>query len=1010
MRTPYIHTSERDFVTQAVGFDNEEGLISQEVGGEHAIWAARVPFLPALMSQDFIRMGRERIPLIMRRQFRFIYDLARAREHRATFELRYIATPNPVAGQPNLIDIVFLGKVFSSQRHKGQALAERLWDKFVSNYPLEDPFNYPLEPVTEEAEFWRYYQPLNFDELPPENILEIRKYEDMPIDSTAPFGRVARIGDYIAHPFVPNVDFNPMGRFLVALASQPQRCYVGISLRPTRMFDQEIHNVSFAIGQFKRTATEDDDVTEEYIRTRSQIGIYVYQQLMQEREQLVMVRVHLTGEYEAPRGLAEALGSEMMGNAQSSYPTQWVSAVPADDGELEIARHNLRYLEHDFWGHTIAAEPLRRLRYLATAQEAYGAFRLPVPPESGYMPGVLVKDEPFVAPADELELRRQGRANLDDPLERSAEREQEKKIALAKVYHRGNPTAQDYALNVRDLTRHALIAGSTGSGKSTTIKHLLSQLWRRHQIPFLVLYPVNKPDYRELLGFDGLREDLLIFTLGDESTAPFRFNPFEVPSGLLLKTHLSRLLRVFMAAFDLFDPLPMIYREALRKVYRDKGWDTVLERGSPAKAYPIMSDFYQATQEITDSLHYGGEVQDNVRQASVIRIGDLLENAGYVVNVPTSMPFDLLLQQPTVMEVGRVGSAQDTALLMGFLLMRFAEEVERNPRPPDHPHITVVEEAHRLMADVQANVGEQGKSRGAAGEDFSNILAEVRGYGEGIIIAEQIPTMLVKGAIGNTYVKLMHWLEDEPSFELFSNVMNLDERQRKYARSLTPGFAIVRSPYGRPVHVKVPEFGDQKDFDQEASRRTSDEDIKAHMETLSARLGLEDVALVPWEAGLQALDAHAPASDSGLDAQTRHALIRQTASLLMRAPLQTCAYCRPLHERSKCPHAQRISRLIAEEDGAHAESRARILAALDNDDQDERWHALSDVGQALGAQVLPEANSAERRALVYCYLAHVARDLLQRAKEETEAEAAKRLRKQARVMLYEFRSHYQGRR
>jgi hypothetical protein len=50
----------------------------------------------------------------------------------------------------------------------------------------------------------------------------------------------------------------------------------------------------------------------------------------------------------------------------------------------------------------------------STAHEAYGAFRLPVPPESGYMPGVLVKNEPFVALAEELELRRQACANLND--------------------------------------------------------------------------------------------------------------------------------------------------------------------------------------------------------------------------------------------------------------------------------------------------------------------------------------------------------------------------------------------------------------------------------------------------------------------------------------------------------------------------------------------------------------------------------------------------------------------
>jgi hypothetical protein len=810
---PFIYTSPRDLVQEEVSFDNEHGAIYQEVGGEHAIWAARVPFIPAMMAEDFTRLGVRRTAFIQERQFRFIYDLVRARENRTTFELRLISTPNPSPGQPNLIDIVFLGKVFSKKQRGGQPLAEKLWEKFISNFPLEDPFGYPLQPITSEADFWQYYQPIDFDEVQPDNLLEIRKYEDMPIRSMAPVGRVERKGDYIAHPFVPSDEFNPMGRFFVALSAQPQKCVAGISIRPTRMWDQEIYNVSFMIGQFARTATEDDDVTEEYIRNRSKIGIYVYKKMMKAREQLVMVRTYLVGESELPRGLAEALGSEMMGNADNAYPTMWTAAVPADENEKAAVLHNLRYMEHDFWGHSIASEPLRRLRYLATAEEAYGAFRLPVPPESGYMPGVLVKDEPFVAPADELEMREEARANLNDVQTASRQNAVQRKVNIGTIFHRGKMTAGGFRLNVRDLTRHVLIAGSTGSGKSTTIKQILTQLWQDHHVPFLVLYPIDKPDYRELFNFPRVRDDLLVFTLGDERTSPFRFNPFEVPDGLLLKTHLSRLMRVFMAAFSLQDPLPMIYREALRRVYRSKGWDPLVDKGSQEREYPVMFEFYEAIKEITDGLQYGREVKDNVRQASVIRIADLLENAGYVVNVRKSMPLDVILNQPTVMEIGRVGSTQDTTLLMGFLLMRFAEEVERHPRPTDLPHITVVEEAHRLMADV-ANGSQSGDSRGSAGEDFANILAEVRGFGEGIIIAEQIPTLLVKGAVGNTYVKIMHWLEDAPSFELFSNIMNLNRTQREYARTLTPGFAIVRSPYGRPVHLKVPEFEDQAGFDR----------------------------------------------------------------------------------------------------------------------------------------------------------------------------------------------------
>ena len=989
---PYIFTSPRVFIRQEISFDNTYGLVYQETGGEHAIWAARVPFLPAMLSEDFTRLGKTRIPHIQQRMFRFIYDLARTRENRAVFELRFISTPNPVPDQPNLIDIIFLGKVFSVRQRAGQPLAERLWEKFVSIFPLEDPFNYPLEPITDPLEFQRYYEPLSFEQILPGQILEIRKHEDMPIRSTAPMGRVERKGDYIAHPFVPNVEFNPMGRFLAALAAQPQKCYTGISLRPTRMFDQEVYNVSFAIGQFKKTATEDDDITEEYIRSRSGIGIYVYQELMEEREQLVMVRVHLVGEHEAPYGLAEALGSEMMGNANNKYPTQWVAAQPADEHEFASEMNNLRFLEHEIWGHTLASPPMERLRYLATAREAYGAFRLPVPPESGYMPGILVKDEPFIALADELELQRQARANLNDAEKETMQQAQEKKITLGMVYHRGNRTPQPFRVNLRDLTRHALIAGSTGSGKSTTIKYILAQLWQEYQAPFLVLYPIDKPDYRELLRFPKLAEDLLIFTLGDERTSPFRFNPFEVPEGVLLKTHLSRLMRVFNAAFTLQDPLPMVYREALRQVYRQKGLDIVMGRGETGVEYPIMSEFHVVIKKIADSLEYGKEVKDNVRQASVIRIADLLENAGYVVNTRQSMSFIEVLNRPTVMELGRVGSTQDTSLLMGFLLMRFAEEVERHPRPMDKPHITVVEEAHRLMAETAPVFG-GGDARGSAGEDFSNILAEVRGYGEGILIAEQIPTMLVKGAIGNTFLKMMHWLEDAPSFELFSNIMNLNLPQREYARTLTPGFAIVRSPFGRPVHIKVPEFADQPGYDDESALDLSDAYVKERMTSQRQKTGIVDVQITEWDASL---------SVSGIEAKGWR-VPADSMSWLLMAPFQTCMYCKPLHRTSECQYGARIRNRLQSEAGFRQESWFALEEAVSMIDVPSRWLKLNEINQRL-LEHLPVQDSDVSKDMCYCYFAHEVDRLLHEPR--TKDDVVKR--KNARNLLVQFDAQYKG--
>jgi len=911
-----------------------------------------------MISDDLTRPGNNRISIIQQRQFRFIYDLARIRENHSTFSLRFISTPNPIAGQPNLVEIIFFGKSFSKNTINAQQFAEVLWEKFSGIFPTEEPFGYPLEPVNQEQEFWQYYEPIPLNKLSKESVLEIRKYEDMPIRSSAPTARVERKGDYIAHPFVPSQNSNPMSRFFAVLSTQPQKCFADISLKPTKMFDQEIYNVSFMIGQFKKTASEDEDVTEEYIRKRSQVGVFVYDNLMVEREQLLMVRVHIVGELDCPRGLVEALGSEMMGNAANKYPTSWVSAQPADDLELRTEINNIRFFEHDFWGFTIASDPLIRLRYLATAQEAYGAFRLPIPPESGYLPGILVKNEPFISPIDDLELREQAKANFNDGIAISRESLKEKKISLGQIYHRGSSTNGEFTIPVRDLTRHALIAGSTGSGKSTTIKHLLSQLWLKHKIPFMVLYPVDKPDYRELKGIIDLEEDLLIYTVGDESTSPFRFNPFAVPDGILIKTHISRLMRIFESAFSLQDPLPMIYREALRKVYREAGWNVAVDRGSDAHQYPIMSEFYETIQEITNQLNYSGEVRDNVKQASVIRIGDLLENVGYTVNARKSMPFEKILNQPTIMELGRIGSTDDIALIMGFLLVCFTEAVEINPRPLDSPHITVIEEAHRLMAENPINSNLQGNSRHSSGEDFGNMLAEVRAYGEGIIIAEQIPTILVKGAIGNTFIKIMHWIEDAPSFELFSTITNLNKNQKEYARTLKPGFAIVRSVFGQPVHLKVPEFGDQIAFDKIKAKEIHDKSICNFMIKQNHKFNFTITEPEGW--------SHFIDRDQKKDPKSMNKAIEKWA---LYSPMQTCIYCR-CKDSNVCEYKVPVTNQILQKPLFYKQCSERLSAAMNSVDQEDALIHLIEIVVLLQNRYNELLSSKNIFGWAYCFIAH----------------------------------------
>jgi DNA helicase HerA-like ATPase len=105
---------------------------------------------------------------------------------------------------------------------------------------------------------------------------------------------------------------------------------------------------------------------------------------------------------------------------------------------------------------------------------------------------------------------------------------------------------------------------------------------------------------------------------------------------------------------------------------------------------------------------------------------------------------------------------------------------------------TVFEEAHRLLKNVNTEVGtEDANTKGQAVETFTNMLAEIRAYGQGALIAEQIPTKLTPDAIKNTNLKIMHRIVAEDDRDVMGGAMNITEAQKRQVTALRSGQAVV---------------------------------------------------------------------------------------------------------------------------------------------------------------------------------------------------------------------------
>ncbi|MGH3377717.1 MAG: ATP-binding protein [Actinoallomurus sp.] len=383
-------------------------------------------------------------------------------------------------------------------------------------------------------------------------------------------------------------------------------------------------------------------------------------------------------------------------------------------------------------------------------------------------------------------------------------------LRLGAVLDEGRVEVGDLRLGEGTLNRHTFVCGATGAGKSQTVRHLLAQA-SRAGVPWLVVEPA-KAEYSLMdRRLAALGQDVIVIRPGDVDTAPAGFNPLEPVAGFPLQAHADLLRTLFLAAFEAQEPFPQILAAALTRCYEELGWDLTL--GLPAHSgratrYPTLGDLQRVAAAVVDEIGYGKEIAGNVAGFIKVRLSSLrLGTAGRFFEGGHPLSFDELCRRNVVLQIEDMGDDADKAFFMGAVLMRLSEHLRmasrREPRGSRLVHLTVIEEAHRLLRRPEP--GTAGAAAHAV-EMFAAMLAEVRAYGEGLIIAEQIPGKLVPDVIKNTAVKIVHRLPAKDDRDSVGATMNVGDAQSRYIVSLVPGeCAVFTDGMDRPLLVRVPD-------------------------------------------------------------------------------------------------------------------------------------------------------------------------------------------------------------
>lgn len=429
----------------------------------------------------------------------------------------------------------------------------------------------------------------------------------------------------------------------------------------------------------------------------------------------------------------------------------------------------------------------RRLSRLASVDELKGLIRLPV---GGH------RSPRCIRRSTDPETKKHDSSSdilLGDDLESEVPPPREFELAdLATTFDRQSAGALEVRLPLKVLTKHMFIAGVPGSGKTTAVFNLLLQL-HRQRIPFLVIEPA-KTEYRTLKilrdhpdpGVQRLAREVQVLTPGNDEVSPLRFNPLEFPPGITLDEHIGQLLACLEAAMPMGGPLQALTAEALEAVYADR----------PKGSVPQMADLVQAARRIMSAKGYEGETRSNLQAAIEVRLGLLTRRAiGRLFRTTSSIPsLTQLLARPTIIEMDYL--PQDHACLLTlFLLAAMREQIRVSPerRKPGLHHVTVIEEAHNIVGRTGAARAseEVADPKAFAAEYVSRMLAELRALGEGIVVADQLPSTVASQVVKNTGTKLAHRLVSNEDREEMGGAMLMGPTEIEELARLGPGTAYL---------------------------------------------------------------------------------------------------------------------------------------------------------------------------------------------------------------------------
>lgn len=284
-----------------------------------------------------------------------------------------------------------------------------------------------------------------------------------------------------------------------------------------------------------------------------------------------------------------------------------------------------------------------------------------------------------------------------------------------------------FGLNLNEIGQHTLITGRAGAGKTTLIYIILNQLLQRG-IPFWAFD--FKQDYRHL----AKTSPVFVFDYKN-----FKFNPLRPPPGVEPLVWMQAFTNVFCQAYYLFSGSKGVILSHLEKLYHDYGVF------SGKDAYPSIHDLYYSVkaQPYDGKFRRTGDFVDSVLN----RLSECTISFGDMLDCDKGFPIEELLKQNVVFEIEGV-LAESQSFLVSILLRHVFQYKISNNQRGQLRHVFFFDEAKNVYSKRRENDSRFGT---VGPGEVTQFTTRIREFGEGLVVADQMPTELADSIKANVY-------------------------------------------------------------------------------------------------------------------------------------------------------------------------------------------------------------------------------------------------------------------